>query len=153
MSDRSAARIFSEIFKLLAVGVPNTRVAARHFWNLSQGYDFSHEQMVCNTVLIQLGLAKQTDEGVVYLGEEEFGDDPVVETEAPVKRTFSWQKDKYGNSRYVDDATGEIVSTVSKYLDDVKKVAHSAAEKVDNTYFVNDEKARAAVEKYWAEKP
>lgn len=60
MADRSAAELFSEIFKMLASDKPIDRQkVARRFWELSGEYDFSHYQLYCDKALIKLGLARK----------------------------------------------------------------------------------------------
>lgn len=75
MADRSSARMFAEIFNLLASDEPFDRKAmARHFWKQTRDYDFNAYQMYCDEALIKLGLARVDDsEGeadVLYEGED-----------------------------------------------------------------------------------
>lgn len=60
MADRTSARLFGEIFEMLAeefpAGETRDRLAKR-FWVMSRGYDFSDYQMDVPEALLKLNLA------------------------------------------------------------------------------------------------
>jgi hypothetical protein len=73
MSDRSTARLFDEIFKMLAElpseaalpdGMPQER--AKRFWLMTWDYDFSLHNLDCEDALIFLGLVKRGPDGIVF---------------------------------------------------------------------------------------
>jgi hypothetical protein len=75
MADRSSAEIFGEVFDYLAK--TGDVKAARHFFKLTQRYDFSLCQMECDKSLVKLGLARKAkdEDGytrTVYFGDEDF---------------------------------------------------------------------------------
>jgi len=78
MADRTSAELFGILFEVLAQN-PNedNKALAKQFFELSDGYDFSYDQMYADEALITLGLAKRgvdpawPDEGeqILYFGE------------------------------------------------------------------------------------
>lgn len=73
MADRTAAALFAAIFETLADH--SLEIVARKFWDMSGSYDFRPYQMGCDDALVRLGLAKRTEESIVYLGEDGFDGD------------------------------------------------------------------------------
>ena len=74
MSDRTAAGIYSNVFQELAKDPDvKARKLAETFWDQSLHYDFSPEQLCCNTALEDLGLARPdpTEEGCYLYGPED----------------------------------------------------------------------------------
>jgi hypothetical protein len=78
MSDRSSARIFSEIFELLAENPDERNIRlADNIWGFTYDYDFSPCQLECDDELFKLQLAQHfTDKYgevcICYKGDEEF---------------------------------------------------------------------------------
>lgn len=76
MSDRTSARLFGEVFEILAEHVPAGEArdaAVLRFWGLTRDYDFSPDQMGADDALFALGLARRgvdpdwPDDGEVVL--------------------------------------------------------------------------------------
>lgn len=75
MADRTSAALFASVFDLLAEMRPPATESAMKLWEKSQHYDFHPYQMYCDDALVTLGLARRTDESIVYYGEDGFDGD------------------------------------------------------------------------------
>ena len=76
MADRTSARLFGEVFEILAKYVPagtERDEIARRYWGLTSDYDFAPYQMGADDALSALGLARRgvdpdwPDDGEVVL--------------------------------------------------------------------------------------
>ena len=74
MADRTSARVFGKVFRLLAKKPTDEHKAiATELWPETEEYDFSPDQMYCDDALKALGLAKMgvdprwPDEGEVII--------------------------------------------------------------------------------------
>ena len=71
MADRNSADIFGLLFEKLASDpTKQHKTWAREFYEKSRTYDFSPDQMDCDEALVKLGLAKMSDDDLVYEGWE-----------------------------------------------------------------------------------
>ena len=70
MADRTSAALFAELFELFAEDPIQHRNIAHRVHDFSGNYDFNTHQMDCDEALIVLGLARDGDDGVEYLGED-----------------------------------------------------------------------------------
>ncbi len=66
MSDRTAASLFAQIFAYLARKPDLNREFAHTVWVRTMDYDFDPYQMSADDELIELGLARVTEEGIEY---------------------------------------------------------------------------------------
>lgn len=66
MSDHTSAAYFRDRFTRLARSTWLDHELVRLTWADTFQYDFAPEQMGCDRALVTLGLAKRTEQGVVY---------------------------------------------------------------------------------------
>lgn len=78
MADRTSARLFGAIFRVLADihrrdDAVNPRVLAHEFLMMAANYDFHPHQMDADDALFALGLAWEDDEEVIHYEGEDAG--------------------------------------------------------------------------------
>lgn len=60
MADRTSAKIFGNLFDILAKNPDiNSNQLAKILWEMQRGYDFSPYQMNADEALVKLGFAKE----------------------------------------------------------------------------------------------